>query len=142
MAAAALLLWRERSEPAVQARVQGVAQAADASGFVRAQRGQPLSFPADYGPHPDFQTEWWYYTGNLTGEDGRHFGYQFTIFRRAMQPPTERAERASDWGADQVYMGHFAVTDVAGERFHSFERLARGAAGLAGAQAEPYAVWL
>jgi predicted secreted hydrolase len=59
-----------------------------------------------------------------------------------MQPPAGRVERASDWGADQVYMGHFAVTDVAGERFHSFERLARGAAGLAGAQAEPYAVWL
>jgi predicted secreted hydrolase len=142
VAAGALLLLRERGEPDVQARVQGVAQAADASGFARAARGQPLTFPADYGPHPDFQTEWWYYTGNLAGEDGRHFGYQFTIFRRAMQPPAGRAERASDWGADQVYMGHFAVTDVAGERFHSFERLARGAAGLAGAQAEPYAVWL
>ncbi|HSN76854.1 MAG TPA: lipocalin family protein, partial [Anaerolineae bacterium] len=38
--------------------------------------------------------------------------------------------------------GHFALTDVASERFHSFERLARGGAGLAGAQAEPYAVWL
>lgn len=142
IAAGALLLWRERGQPAVQARVQGAAQAADASGFVRAARGQPLSFPADYGPHPDFQTEWWYYTGNLTGEDGRHFGYQFTIFRRAMQPPADRAERPSDWGADQVYMGHFAVTDAAGGRFHSFEKLARGAADLAGAQAEPYAVWL
>ncbi len=140
--AAAIVWTQERSEPAVQARVQGVAQAADAGGFARAARSQPLSFPADYGPHPDFQTEWWYYTGNLAGEDGRHFGYQFTIFRRAMQPPAQRAERASDWSADQVYMGHFAVTDVAGERFHSFERLARGGAGLAGAQAEPYAVWL
>ncbi|HSN74339.1 MAG TPA: lipocalin-like domain-containing protein, partial [Anaerolineae bacterium] len=93
-AAAAALLWQERQKPQVQARVQGAVQAADASGFARATGPQPLSFPADYGPHPDFQTEWWYYTGNLTGEDGRHFGYQFTIFRRAMLPPDQRAERA------------------------------------------------
>lgn len=142
LATAATLLWRERSEPAVQARVQGAGEAADISGFARATGPQPLSFPADYGPHPDFQTEWWYYTGNLAGADGRHFGYQFTIFRRALLPPDQRAERASDWNADQVYMAHFALTDVAGQRFHSFERLARGGADLAGAQAEPYAVWL
>jgi predicted secreted hydrolase len=123
--AAAVGLWQGRGQPQVQARVQGLAQAAGAAGFARATGPQPLSFPADYGPHPDFQTEWWYYTGNLTGGDGRHFGYQFTIFRRAMQPPSERAERASDWGADQVYMGHFALTDVAGGGFHAFERLAR-----------------
>ncbi len=141
-AAAIALLWQERREPQVQARVQGAVQAADASGFARAAGPQPLSFPADYGPHPDFQTEWWYYTGNLAGEDGRHFGYQFTIFRRAMLPPDQRAERASDWNADQVYMGHFALTDVDGQRFHAFERLARGGADLAGAQAEPYEVWL
>ncbi len=140
--AAAVMVARENSQQPVQARVQGLAAPADVGGFARATGPLPLSFPADYGPHPDFQTEWWYYTGNLAGEDGRHFGYQFTIFRRAMLPPTERAERDSDWGADQMYMGHFALTDVAGRRFHSFERLARGGAGLAGAQAEPYAVWL
>ena len=140
--AAAVWLGQQRSQPQVRARVQGLAQAAGAAGFARTTGPRPLSFPADYGPHPDFQTEWWYYTGNLAGEDGRHFGYQFTIFRRAMQPPAERAERGSDWGADQVYMGHFALTDVASGQFHAFERLARGAAGLAGAQAAPYAVWL
>ncbi len=142
LAATAALLWRERSQPAVQALVQGVVEATSIDGYARATGPQPLSFPADYGSHPDFQTEWWYYTGNLAGVDGRHFGYQFTIFRRALLPPDQRAERASDWNADQVYMGHFALTDVTGQRFHSFERLARGGADLAGAQAEPYAVWL
>ncbi|MEI2692294.1 MAG: lipocalin-like domain-containing protein [Anaerolineae bacterium] len=126
--AAAVWLGQQRSQPQVRARVQGLAQAAGAAGFARTTGPRPLSFPADYGPHPDFQTEWWYYTGNLAGEDGRHFGYQFTIFRRAMQPPAERAERGSDWGADQVYMGHFALTDVASGQFHAFERLATGRA--------------
>lgn len=141
-ASAALLLWSRRQEPQVQARVQGLVEATGVSGFARATGPQPLSFPADYGPHPDFQTEWWYYTGNLESQDGRHFGYQFTIFRRALVPPGDRPARASDWAANQVYMGHFAVTDVAGQQHQAFERLARGAAGLAGAQAEPYQVWL
>jgi hypothetical protein len=61
------VLWRERSQPEVQAQVPGVVEAVDVSGFARATGPQPLSFPADYGPHPDFQTEWWYYTGNLAG---------------------------------------------------------------------------
>ena len=34
------------------------------------------------------------------------------------------------------------LTDVAGGKHHSTERFARGAAGLAGAQAAPYRVWL
>ncbi len=131
---------RNFSEP--QARVRAVVEAADTTGFARATGPQPLSFPADFGPHPDYQTEWWYYTGNLDGPDGRHFGYQFTLFRRAAEPPAERQPRASEWGVEQIYMGHFALTDVAGERFRAFERFGRGAAGLAGAQAQPYRVWL
>ena len=101
-----------------------------------------LAFPADHGPHDDFQTEWWYYTGNLTAETGEHFGYQLTFFRRALAPPDQRAVRDSAWGADQVYMAHFALTDVSGGRHHSFEKLAHGAAGMAGAQAAPFRVWL
>lgn len=117
-------------------------EAADASGFRRADGPKPFRFPQDHGPHPDFQTEWWYYTGNLETSTGRQFGYQFTVFRRALMPSAFRVERASDWATDQAYMAHFAVTDVAGTGFHSFERFARGAAGLAGAQATPYRVWL
>ena len=32
-------------------------------------------------------------------------------------------------------MAHFALTDVAGNRHQSFEKLSRGAGGVAGAQA-------
>ncbi|NUM47479.1 MAG: hypothetical protein HUU38_22485 [Anaerolineales bacterium] len=122
---------------------QLIAPAPDTTGFARAEGPVPLSFPADQGPHPDYLTEWWYYTGNLDTPDGDHFGFQLTFFRRALVPPAARAtERESDWAADQVYLAHFALTDVAGGEFRSFERYSRGAADLAGAQAVPYHVWL
>ena len=115
----------------VQARL--VALAGDAEGYRRAEGPLPISFPADHGPHPDYQVEWWYYTGNLETGDGRHLGYQLTFFRRALAPPHERVERESAWATNQAYMAHLAVTDVAGRRFHAFERFARDGAGLAGA---------
>lgn len=111
-------------------------------GFARAEEPVPFRFPEDHGPHPDYQTEWWYYTGVLKGEAGRVFGYQLTFFRRAMLPPQELPHRDSDWSSGQVYMAHFALTDVQGGQFYAFERLARGAAGLAGAESSPFEVWL
>ncbi len=126
-----------------QVTAQVVSPTLDASGFTRVDGPRKLDFPADFGPHPDFQTEWWYYTGNLDTADGRHFGYQFTIFRRAIQPPAQATPRASDWATGQVYMAHFALTDVSGAKFQSYERLERGAAGLAGATASPgFRAWL
>ncbi len=139
----ALLLGGE--EPQVQSRLVALADDTSvdqAAGFLRAEGPVPLDFPAAYGPHPDYQTEWWYYTGNLEAEGGRRFGYQLTFFRRALLPPAQRIERASAWAADQVYMAHFALTDLSGNRYQATERFARGAAGLAGALASPYRVWL
>jgi predicted secreted hydrolase len=143
------VFWPKAPQP-LRASLVAEAAPADTSGFARAEgpalsgvegpRG--LAFPADHGPHDDFQTEWWYYTGNLTAETGEHFGYQLTFFRRALTPPDQRSARDSAWGVDQVYMAHLALTDVSGGKHYSFEKLARGAAGLAGAQAEPFRVWL
>jgi predicted secreted hydrolase len=112
----------------------------DIAGFARAERVRPFRFPEDHGPHPEFRSEWWYFTGNLYTERGRRFGYELTIFRFALSPYAPA--RASRWATNQVYLGHFAVTDVAGRRFQYFERLARGALGLAGAQAQPFKVWV
>ncbi len=112
------------------------------TGFQRANGPREWDFPTDFGPHPDYQTEWWYYTGNLQAETGEHFGYQLTFFRRALLPVQERDERDSAWGTEQVYMAHFALTDVAAKEHYAFERFTRGAAGLADAQAEPFQVWL
>jgi predicted secreted hydrolase len=142
---AALVILDRRDGEGLGARLVArpePASAAPVEGFARAEGPQPLVFPEDHGPHPDYQTEWWYYTGNLETADGRHFGYQLTFFRRALLPPDQRVDRLSEWGTDQVYLAHFTLTDVAAGRFQAFERYARGAAGIAGAQSPPYRVWL
>ncbi len=113
----------------------------DTSGYARAIDARDWNFPADFGAHPDFQTEWWYYTGNLADETGRRFGYQFTIFRRAITPEAYTTD--SEWRSDQVYMVHFTVSDIEGGQFYHQQRFSREGAGLAGAQVEPnYRVWI
>ncbi len=131
------------SDPAAPERLSPVRAmtAGDTEGFARAVEPRDFVFPADHGPHPGFRLEWWYLVGHLDAEDGgRTFGYQLTLFRQALAsaPP----ERPSAWAAGELYMAHFALTDVAGGRFHSDERFSRGAAGLAGARTAPFRVWL
>lgn len=109
-------------------------------GFARALKPRPFVFPQDAGPHPDFQTEWWYYTGHLHSPLGREFGYQLTFFRRGLKPGKPPA--AQPWASHQVYFAHLALSDLQQQRFYAFERWNRGSLGLAGAQAEPYRVWL
>ena len=110
------------------------------AGFARAIAPREFVFPQDHGSHPEYAIEWWYYTGNLDTAQGRHFGYQLTFFRIGLTPTP--AARASDCAASNIYMAHFALTDVANQKFYAFERFSRGAAGLAGAQGQPFRVWL
>lgn len=129
------------SEGEVQANAVLSDVGGDISGYTRALTPLDWQFPRDFGAHPDYQTEWWYYTGNMSDESGRRFGYQFTIFRRAIAP--QPVEDGSEWRSNQLYMGHFAITDVSGERFFHDERFSRGGADLAGATSDPrYRVWL
>lgn len=109
-------------------------------GFARVLAPRGFVFPEDHGPHAEFRTEWWYYTGNLHTAQGRHFGFQLTFFRIGMA--STMATRASAWASREAYMAHFAVTDTAGRRFHASSRLSRAALGLAGAQAQPFKVWV
>jgi predicted secreted hydrolase len=108
--------------------------------FSKAVEKRKFVFPDDHGPHPDFRTEWWYFTGNLTSDDNRKFGYQFTIFRTALSK--EISERNSEWNSNQIYMAHFAVTDIDGNKFYYDEKFSREGNNLAGAQANPFKVWL
>ncbi len=112
-----------------------------ATGYATATVPRTFNFPSDHGPHPEFRNEWWYLTGNLDGQNGQRFGYELTIFRFLLTPLGQR-QQASRWQSDQVYLGHFAITDVGNEQFHFAQRFSRGGMGLAGARTEPFRVWV
>jgi predicted secreted hydrolase len=142
-----LLIWLSGCAPAAtpQAQLTGLpVQAGAGSGpFTRALGPRALTFPLDHGPHNDFQTEWWYYTGNLEDQNGARYGFQLTFFRRAIAANVDKAAQSSDWAFDQVYLAHLALTQIDAGMFSTQERLERGAAGLAGATGSPaYSVWL
>ena len=86
-------------------------------------------FPRDHGAHPNFKTEWWYFTGNLQeagqGAGGRKFGYQLTLFRQGIQ--FTPAQPTSHWAVRDLYFGHFTLSDLAADKFHVAERVSRGA---------------
>ena len=109
-------------------------------GFDRVLAVRPFQFPSDHGPHPNFRDEWWYVTGNLDGPNGQRFGCQITFFRHGIR----RGKRpgSSHWAGQDAWMAHFALTDIANQRYSSFQRISREAIGLAGARAEPFKVWL
>lgn len=113
----------------------------DNEAYARPTEPIDFAFPAVHGPHEEYRTEWWYYTGNLVAEDGREFGYQLTFFRSALAP--DMPERESTLATNQLYMAHFALTDAAANEHVSFERFSRGGGELAGATIEPhFQVWL
>ena len=134
--------------------VAGASDSSPAAGFAAALEPRPFVFPRDHGPHGDFRLEWWYVTGNLDATDGERFGFELTFFRVALMPATAvttptagspqapSKELASAWRTREIYVAHFAVTDVARQRFRSEQKLSRAALGLAGAQAAPLRVWL
>ena len=146
--AAYLLLRREgNAAPGPAASLIPLLVDEDTSGFSRATVPGDVEFPRDLGPHEDYQTEWWYYTGNLEAAGGEEFGFQLTFFRRALTPENhQEGEKEngpeSDWRTNQVYLAHFTVSDLDRDAFYAAERFSRGAAGLAGAQSSPYRVWL
>lgn len=128
-----------------QATVQWLNPATELGQYKQANHPITLEFPQDLGAHPDYQTEWWYYTGNLATKKDREFGYQFTIFRRAIAPEdltTPTSGETSDWRSRQVYFAHFTVSDIETQQFYPQERFSRGAAHLSGAEADPYHIWI
>ena len=135
-------IWQPSQFAAADAALVPLTVDEDLEGFARAIEPGGLEFPRDLGPHEDYRTEWWYYTGNLVGENGREFGYQLTFFRRGLTPPTDEMLSDNEWRSNQVYMAHFTISDIANDAFYPHERFSRDAVGLAGAQAAPYRVWV
>ena len=102
--------------------------------------GRKLAFPADHYSHPDFKIEWWYYTGHLESESGKRYGYQVTFFRFGLRDRQQEGKDKPPFFTE-LYMAHFAVSDIDRKKFLFRERINRGYQGKAGAATDRYLVW-
>ena len=98
---------------------------------------RPLSFPADFGAHPDTRIEWWYLTGALSATPADlanpGYGFQLTFFRLRTAVSEQHPSR---FAAKQLLMAHAALTDLKAGRLRHDQAVARTGFGLAEA-AEP-----
>ncbi len=102
--------------------------------------GRKISFPRDHFSHPDFKTEWWYYTGHLGTDGGKSYGYQVTFFRFGLRD-RQKEEKDNPPLFTDLYLAHFALSDKQEKKFLFRERANRGYAGQAGASVDRYLVW-
>lgn len=114
----------------------------DSDGWRLAQPGYHFEFPRDHGPHFDYQTEWWYLTGNLRSADGREFGYELTFFRYGYRSPSKRLPVRSRFVMDDVKFAHFTITDITPKKFYASQRISRGAYHDAGFLSGSKLVWI
>ena len=115
--------------------------------FKLALPGKIFSFPQDHFSHPEFKTEWWYYSGHLQSQspDKKSYGYQLTFFRTALRGETKNQK--SKWSIQNLYFAHFALTDESKKKFEYREKISRGSLGEAGASTykkdgKPFRVWI
>jgi predicted secreted hydrolase len=118
-----------------------------ADDFKRALPGRIFSFPQDHFSHPEFKTEWWYYSGHLQsqGQDKKSYGYQLTFFRTGLKRETKNQK--SKWAIQDLYFAHLALTDESKMKFEYHEKISRGSLGEGGASVfkkdgKPLRVWL
>lgn len=100
--------------------------------------GYRFEFPRDHFGHPDFRTEWWYYTGNLTSSNGHQFGFELTFFRQAV---SRDPAPSNDWTVRDLYLAHLALSDLDGRQFYHSERVNRAGPGIAGVSSSSARIW-
>jgi predicted secreted hydrolase len=108
-------------------------------GFQLAFPGYQYRFPRDHFNHPDFRTEWWYYTGNVHTANGHHYGFELVFFRQGERRGP--SGNPSAWRVDDLYLAHLALTDIDGKRFRYYTRLNRAGPGIAGISLEESRIW-
>jgi predicted secreted hydrolase len=110
-----------------------------ASPYAPVVPGKPLVFPADYGSHPEFRTEWWYVTGWLTTSDGQPLGFQITFFRTK---PDVAGGNPSAFSPGQILIAHCAISDPKHGGLMQDQRIRRAGMGLADAAVGDTAVYI
>src|SRR5512137_644549 len=97
--------------------------ASDNNGWQLALEPRAWNFPHDHGAHPEYRTEWWYFTGNLKNQSGNKYGYQLTFFRQGLR--TDVPDSSNQWSIRDVHIAHFTITDIKEGRFTMDERMSR-----------------
>lgn len=92
--------------------------------FRPALPGYEYAFPRDHGTHDEYKTEWWYYTGQLSSDDGHRYGFELTFFRVGVEASGEQ-RAAGRWDLHNLSLAHFAITDVDGRAFRFYEKFNR-----------------
>jgi predicted secreted hydrolase len=110
-----------------------------ATDFRVAIPGYHYQFPRDHFDHPDFRTEWWYYTGNLRDASGHRYGFELVFFRQGQRRGP--SQNTSTWRIDDLYLAHLALTDIDRRQHRYYKRLNRAGPGLAGISFEEGRVW-
>ncbi|MFH0813642.1 MAG: carotenoid 1,2-hydratase, partial [Pseudomonadota bacterium] len=118
----------------------GPALAQAARKWPQAIKPRTWAFPRDHGAHPEYRTEWWYFTGNLSDDAKHQYGYQLTFFRQGVRAKVD--DPASSWAIRDLYFAHFTITDVKSNQFRMAECLSRAGPGLAGARNDRMEVWI
>jgi predicted secreted hydrolase len=116
------------------------ASARDNNQWQLALEPRAWNFPRDHGAHPEYRTEWWYFTGNLKDDTGIPYGYQLTFFRHGLR--AQAGSNANAWSIRDIYSAHFTITDVSTGQFLMDERMSRSGPELAGTDTEKLDVWL
>jgi predicted secreted hydrolase len=127
------LAWQGASFSAPGSPDSGIAPIATPALAPLVTPEQALSFPRDFGAHPAYHTEWWYFTGALQSGQGaaaRSWGFQITFFRSRVDVAQGNA---SSFAVKNLIMAHAALTDLKEAKLHHEQRLARTGFGLAGA---------
>jgi predicted secreted hydrolase len=106
--------------------------------FETATSGYHYAFPHDHFNHENYQTEWWYYTGNVVATDGKHFGFELTFFRQAAN---RGKEKNHTWDMQDMYLAHLALSDIDDGKFYHAGRLNRPGPQVAGASEAEQKVW-
>jgi predicted secreted hydrolase len=125
---------------AVQLLFTFATHAATESQYSVALPGYRYEFPRDHFDHPGYQTEWWYYTGNVVSSDGHRFGFELTFFRQGVSRAATTTP-TSAWDVRDIYLAHLALSDLDGGHFYHAERTNRSGPGIAGVSASDGRIW-
>ena len=101
--------------------------------YAAVTRDSPVRLPRDHAAHPDFATEWWYFTGFLELDGGGERTFEVTFFRQRPEPGAWEAN-PSAFTPRQIVSAHAALANPQQEAFEHWRRLAR--VGLDGGRAD------